>query len=244
LSGGDQTVFEDAGPQTVAWATGISSGPPNEAGQALVFDISTDNDGLFLSLPTVDAQSGQLAYTPATDLSGAATVSITLADSGGVLNGGNDTSAPAGFTIEVLAINDPPSFQPGPNQSFDSAAIGVQTVANWATGVDLGPQEVTQAMLGYLVAITADPAGILSQASVGLDGTLILTLTGEPGSAEVSVQIQDDGGIANGGIDTSPASILLVTVGAVPVPALSGWGFLLLAAAFGAFGLRRLIAVR
>ena len=40
--GADQTIFEDAGPQSVAnWATNISAGPPNEAGQTVSFTVTT-----------------------------------------------------------------------------------------------------------------------------------------------------------------------------------------------------------
>src|SRR5947209_8430298 len=43
LKGADQTVLEDAGAPTVnPWATGLSAGPLDEAGQALNFVIDRD----------------------------------------------------------------------------------------------------------------------------------------------------------------------------------------------------------
>src|SRR2546426_3955148 len=62
--GADQTVLEDAGAQTVnPWATGLSAGPLDEAGQALNFVIdSNSNSGLFSAGPTVSS-SGVLSYT-------------------------------------------------------------------------------------------------------------------------------------------------------------------------------------
>ncbi len=47
--GGNQTVLEDAGPQTVSpWATGISAGPANESSQTVSFLIdSNSNPSLF-----------------------------------------------------------------------------------------------------------------------------------------------------------------------------------------------------
>src|SRR5437762_2075730 len=44
----DQTVNEDSGAATVnGWATALSAGPADEAGQALNFIISNDNNALF-----------------------------------------------------------------------------------------------------------------------------------------------------------------------------------------------------
>src|SRR5207247_1239176 len=42
VAGANQTVLEDAGAQTVpAWATQISAGPPDEAGQTLNFTVTS-----------------------------------------------------------------------------------------------------------------------------------------------------------------------------------------------------------
>ena len=53
--GADQTVAEDAGPQTVAgWATAISPGPANEAAQTVAFEVTGDtNPALFSAGPAV-----------------------------------------------------------------------------------------------------------------------------------------------------------------------------------------------
>src|SRR5262245_5681633 len=60
--GSDQTVPENAGPQTVArWATAITAGPPDEAGQALTFLVSADNPAFFTTLPAL-APDGTLTY--------------------------------------------------------------------------------------------------------------------------------------------------------------------------------------
>ena len=54
-AGADQSVLEDAGPQSVpAWATDLSAGPANESGQALTFTVTTNNDGLFSQMPAID----------------------------------------------------------------------------------------------------------------------------------------------------------------------------------------------
>jgi CSLREA domain-containing protein len=109
--GSDQTVAEDAGPQTVpGWATGISAGP-DESSQAVSFQVTTNtNAALFSAAPAV-SPSGALTYTPAPNANGSATVTLVAKDDGGTANGGQDTSAPQTFTITVTPVNDPPVAQ-------------------------------------------------------------------------------------------------------------------------------------
>src|SRR5205823_1020639 len=86
------------------WASAISAGPADEAGQNLSFAVSDDRPALFSSAPSI-SPNGTLTYTAATDAFGVATITVTLHDDGGTANGGMDTSAPATFTITV---NSPP----------------------------------------------------------------------------------------------------------------------------------------
>ncbi|MBD2717893.1 Ig-like domain-containing protein [Synechococcus sp. FACHB-909] len=105
--GPDQTLLEDAGAQSVTgWATGLSrGGGADEAGQALSFLVTNNNNALFSAQPTIDA-SGRLTYTPAANATGTATVSVRVRDSGGTANGGIDTSAIQTFLISVTPAND------------------------------------------------------------------------------------------------------------------------------------------
>jgi uncharacterized repeat protein (TIGR01451 family) len=107
--GPDIEVDEDCGPQTVAaWATDISAGPPDEAGQALSFAVSTNNDALFAALPAISATTGNLTFTPADDAYGIARLTVTLHDDGGTDHGGIDTSPARAVTITVHPVNDAP----------------------------------------------------------------------------------------------------------------------------------------
>lgn len=101
--GPDLVVLQNCGPQLVrGWATDISPGPPNEAGQALAFRVTTENDELFSVLPAV-APDGTLVFTPARNRSGVARVKLLLKDNGGTAYGGQDTSPPQRFIITVLS---------------------------------------------------------------------------------------------------------------------------------------------
>jgi hypothetical protein len=103
IKGADQTVTNDAGPQTVAgWATAITVGPPDEASQKLTFALTVDNTGLFVGQPSV-SPDGTLTYTPESSANGVANVTVTLKDDGGTANGGVDISAPQVFKIEIKA---------------------------------------------------------------------------------------------------------------------------------------------
>jgi VCBS repeat-containing protein len=105
VPGANQTVAEDSGPRTVAgWATGISAGPANEAGQALTFVVvGNSNPGLFSAGPAI-SPTGTLTFTPAPDAYGTATVQVRLRDDGGTANGGVDQSPIQTFTITVTPL--------------------------------------------------------------------------------------------------------------------------------------------
>src|SRR6056297_4155577 len=103
--GGDVTGFEDT-PFSQAWASAISPGPADEAGQTVTFLVNPTSDpGLFQSGPTID-ENGQLAFTPAPDTTGTAEVDVIAMDDGGTDNGGDDTSGATTFTVEVAKAAD------------------------------------------------------------------------------------------------------------------------------------------
>ncbi len=120
--GGDQAVAEDAGAQSVPnWATDMSPGPDDESGQTLSFSATNTNTTLFSVQPSVSL-GGTLAYTPAANASGSATITLTLTDTGGTANGGLNASSET-FSISVSALND------GPDAVDDVAIVAEDAVA-------------------------------------------------------------------------------------------------------------------
>jgi hypothetical protein len=96
-------VIKDSPGQTVNhWATAISAGPSDEAGQAVNFIVTNDHPTLFNVQPDI-SPTGDLTYTPAAGATGNATVSVSLHDDGGTANDGADTSITRTFTIAVPA---------------------------------------------------------------------------------------------------------------------------------------------
>ena len=200
--GADQTVLEDAGPQTVAsWATAISAGPSDEAGQTVTFVVSNNNSNLFLVPPSVST-GGTLAYTPATNANGSATVTLYAQDNGGTANGGSNTSASQTFVINVTAINDAPTLNAISNLILQEGA-GSQTVN--LSGITVGPTNEA----GQSLAVTttsSNPALIPSPTviytSPNATGSLNFTsLSNVLGTTTITVVVRDNGGTANGGVD-------------------------------------------
>src|SRR4029079_15975258 len=68
--GPNELAANNTGSQAIAaWATGIVAGPSNEATQKLTFITSTDNDALFATTPSIDA-NGTLRFTPKPGMTG------------------------------------------------------------------------------------------------------------------------------------------------------------------------------
>ncbi len=215
-AGGNQTVLEDAGAQNVAgWATAISAGPPDEAGQTLTFNITNNtNAGLFSAGPAV-SPTGDLTYTPAANANGSATITLVLMDNGGTANGGVDTSPPQMFTINVTAVNDVPSFTAGPNQTINEDA-GPQTVNPWATALSAGPADEASQTLSFNITNNTNAALFSAGPTVSPTGVLTYTaVANTSGSATITLNIMDNGGTANGGIDTSATQTFDITVNSV-----------------------------
>ena len=216
-AGSDPAVNEDAGAQTVAgWATAISAGPANEAGQVLTFTFTGNTDpSLFAAGPAVDPTTGDLTYTPAADASGSADLTLVLSDDGGTANGGVDTSAPANFSITVDPVNDAPSFTAGADVTVaeDSGAYDQP----WATGISAGPADESGQVLTF--DITANDNAALFSVGPAIDattGNLSFTLAADAfGTANLTIDLSDDGGTANGGVDTSPSFNLVIAASGV-----------------------------
>lgn len=203
--GGNQTVNEDAGAQSVAWATGISDNDGNTQTLNFTVDANT-NTALFSVQPAVSA-AGTLTYTPAADANGSADITVTLHDSGA----SNNVSTPATFTINVTAVNDAPSFTKGADQqAFESS--GAHSVNPWATAMSAGPADESGQALNFIVTNNNNPLFSV-QPAVAVDGTLSYTLqAGQSGTAIVSVSLHDDGGTANSGVDTSAVQTFNIVV--------------------------------
>ena len=210
--GGDVDVNEDAGPQLLpAWASNLATGPDNENGQTLDFSLSNDNPSLFGVAPSITPE-GTLAFSPAEDQYGSATLTVVLADNGGTSEGGLDRTAPVHFLITVHPVNDAPSFTPGGNVSVREDA-GPQSRPNWASNLSRGPANESGQDLSFEVSHDNPPL-FSAPPALTSNGTLTFTpAEDQSGSATLTVVLTDNGGTERGGINRSAPLTFTLRVG-------------------------------
>jgi len=167
--------------------------------------------------------ANSLTYTTALNDVAAQTLGVSLNDNGFTGTGGAQNSGITNVALNVTAVNDAPNFTNAGNQNLAAGTNTAQTVANWANTFVFGPaDEAGQAVLDFQVVVTNDPSNIFTIApDVANDGTLTYTPNGTPGTATVEVRLQDNGGVANGGVDLSPIATFTITVSANTPPTLA-----------------------
>ncbi|HEX8472773.1 MAG TPA: Calx-beta domain-containing protein [Pyrinomonadaceae bacterium] len=250
MKGADQTVAEDSGAQTiVGWATGISPGSPDEAGQSVSFIVTGNtNPGLFSVAPSL-SPDGTLTFTPALNANGSAAITLVLKDNGGTAGGGQDTSVPQTFNVNVTAFNDAPvnsvpvaRMTPRQTPIVFSSPNGL-SVAD----VDVGTGSVKLTLsatqgtltLGGTVGLTfvggdgTDDAamaftGTLANVNAALNGLTFKPAQGFTGAASIQLTTDDQGNTGAGGAKTDTDAV------AITVTVVSG-GQLMLFAPFETF---------
>lgn len=207
-------MAKNAAAQTVN-LSGISAGP-NEPTQTLSFQAQSSNPGLIPN-PTVaytnGSVTGSLSYTPVTDQTGAAVITVTVTDSGGSTNGGVNVFFRT-FTVNVTNINAAPTLDAIANPAAileDAAAQSINL-----TGISAGGTE-TQALT---VTATSSVPGLIPHPSVtyaspSQTGSLSYApAANQFGTAVITVTVTDNGGIAGGGLDATARTF---TVNVTPV---------------------------
>ncbi len=149
-----------------------------------------------------------LRFTPALNsvTVGSFDVQASLAGNNAGLGGSTVTAS-----IAVTPVNDVPSFVLAGNQSVGEDA-GAQLVALFASGSPGGgPDEAAQSLT---YTVSNDNNGLFAvQPTIAANGTLSFTPTADAsGTATVMVFVKDDGGTANGGIDTAVAQTFAISV--------------------------------
>jgi len=221
MVGGNPTVMEDSGPQSlVGWAT-VQAGPTeDEFDQNLEFQVTgNSNPGLFASAPVINPSNGNLTFTPTAEAHGSAIITLLLRDDGGTANGGVDTSGTQSYTITVAPGNDEPSAD----------AQTLTAVEDTASPVTLSGSDPDGDALTYSV-VTGPAHGTLSGTAPDLTYTPAANYNGPDSFTFVA---------NDGTVDSSPATISLsvMPVNDAPVAAADtyavGYGALLQVAAPG-----------
>ncbi|MGH3864340.1 tandem-95 repeat protein, partial [Actinokineospora sp.] len=183
--------------------------------------LANDTDSTAMTVtttPVMDVSNGTLmlnadgsfTYTPDLDFAGMDSFVYEVCDT-------EPLCSTATVTITVNGINDAPTFTGGPDVMVAEDA-GAQTVAMWATAISPGggADEAGQ-VLTFNVTNNTNPA--LFSVGPAVDGTSgDLTFTSAPdanGSADITVVLMDDGGTANGGVDTSGQQFFTINIAPV-----------------------------
>ena len=203
-------INEDAALQTVN-LSGISAGAGETA--VLVVTASSGNPTL-IPTPAVNYTSpgatGSLAYTPVANTSGSAVITVTVSDGGAV-------NTQRTFTVVVNEVNDAPTFTPGANQTVTEDAPA-QTVTSFLGAVSPGPNEASQVITVAISNVTV-PSLFAVAPAIGPTGVLTYTPAAEQfGVSTVTYTVSDNGGTANGGVDSVGPQTFTITITAVNDP--------------------------
>ena len=137
---------------------------------------------------------------------GTATITVTVSD-GQPVNG----SVSRSFTVTMVDGNQPPTLDPLPNLVLQRSS-SVQRI-NLA-GITSGPgesQPLTITVTSSNPALIPTPT--INYTSPNPTGSLSYTpVANKSGSAVITVKVQDNGGTANGGVDTSGPQTFTITV--------------------------------
>jgi hypothetical protein len=210
-------ILEDAGQQLLN-LTGIGAGGGEI--QGLTVDAISGTPALIAD-PAVTylspAAVGSLAYTPAANASGSATITVSVTDSGGTANGGVDTVLRQ-FVVAVTPVNDAPTLDAIADPANLPVNAPQQTIP--LTGIGAGPLEAGQ-VLG-VTAVSDNPALVpnpsVTYSSPAATGQLSFQpVPGAFGSATITVTLSDDGGTANGGVATVQRSFTVTVAASGPL---------------------------
>lgn len=210
----DIPLNEDAPQQTVN-LTGITAGI--EVQNIMVTATSTQPS--IIPTPTITYtspnQTGTLRFTPAANQFGNATINVIVRDAGqdGLFSTADDAVTATSFQVTIGAINDPPTFNTLGDQGVVFNA-GPQSIPGWASSIQPGPSNEAGQTVSFSVTGHTNGGLFTVPPAIAANGTLTFTpQAGVSGSSTVTFIAQDNGGTANGGIDTTLPQTFVITVG-------------------------------
>lgn len=216
------TTLEDK--PVIVNVLGNDSDPDNSAANPDADPLTIDSFTQGTNGTVASAPGGGLIYLPGADFNGTDTFTYTLRDVAG-------NKATATVSVTVTPVNDAPQFILSTNSATIVENAGAQSlgvIAGPPNGPRPGPvtavDEVNQTLtFGVLVSNVTGNLAFSSAPTIDVNtGKLSFTTAPDThGSATFSIQLMDDGGTDNGGVDTSAAQIFKLTVNAVPPHVLS-----------------------
>ncbi|MEM1180555.1 MAG: cadherin-like domain-containing protein [Acidobacteriota bacterium] len=157
--------------------------------------------GLLRSL----AADGRFTYVPKSQWNGTDSFTYRLSD-------GLSQSNVATVTLTVRPVNDPPTFELDDRVTVPKSS-GAHQVDRFARRLRAGPLDELAQHLRFAVLDITHPSLFLRLPRLDGRGSLRFTLRdGAAGTSTVTVVLRDDGGLEDGGRDTSHARTFLIEV--------------------------------
>ncbi len=220
----DESVLEDAGEQTIG-LTGITDGDDGGIDQGVTV-TAVSSDPSIVPNPTISAvQAGGtaiLTYTPVDEMSGSVNINLTVQDGGGSPINNGDAFAYTSFAINITAVNDAPTVDSTVNVVSSDTSYNLdmysdvlyidvnggmrQLIFNGISDGDDGSQTIS-------MDASIDSTSVLSINSVsytnGESDAEMFIMPMQKGVGNITVVFTDNGGTANGGVDTVSLTIPL-----------------------------------
>lgn len=181
-------------------------------GSSLLLANDAYADGVTLEAPPLHADvfelypDGSFLYHPAKNFQGEDSFMYRATNGGGTAS-----SEPVTVSLHVLPVNSPPTFIKGTDVSCEEDA-GLQTLPFWATSLSTGAEDETDQNLTWQIQVS-NPELFEQQPALDMDGTLTFKpFPNATSQAHITVSLKDDGGLENGGVDTSASQTFTITV--------------------------------
>jgi hypothetical protein len=209
-------VIAVADKYTVSEDSALAKLPTSPLANDLEFPTPTGGSTLTIQSVSAGSKGGtiniinsgkDLNYRPAANFFGTETFTYVAKNQAGLTDVGT-------VSVVVTAKNDAPSFTKGPDQTIDEDG-GLISVPNWATNLSAGPNEASQT-LAFSVTNNTNTALFSTQPTIDASGKLSFrSAPNRSGTAAITVQLQDNGGVTNGGVNKSATQTFNITVNPV-----------------------------
>ena len=191
--------------------SGISSGNPGSGQTVTVAAISSNpalipNPAITYTNPST---TGTLTYLAVPNTSGTATITVTVTNSGGTANGGQNTFSQT-FTVTVLPVNQQPTLSPITNPpailEFPVQTPPVEVLPQpesiLLSGISAGPGNTGDSV--SVIATSSNPGLVTAVVTLpnptgSTDAVAVTPVPGASGTATITVTVLDNGGTPIGG---------------------------------------------